>query len=302
MYILKKASILLFSLMVAFSMFTACKGAGNDLPAVTQTDAEAVAGDKVTYTTGTGNPEFKMVYVPGGITFPTGTDDLGTATVTNAYEIGETEVTYELWSAVHTWATSNGYLFANAGTMGDGTGDTVQHPVTTVNWRDSMVWMNALTEYYNVQNSTNFEGVYYTDAGQTTLIKDSSDGSYGSSINPTAGGFDDPYVKADADGFRLLTSNEYELAARYKDDANDDGDIQDTGEYYPGNYASGATADYNNAIATGLVAVYTANSGSSTAVVKSKTANALGLYDMSGNVYDWCFDLSGSNRVKRDGS
>ena len=46
-----------------------------------------------------------MRYVPGGLTTPTGTDDNGTATVSNGYLMGETEVTYELWYAVYTWAT-----------------------------------------------------------------------------------------------------------------------------------------------------------------------------------------------------
>jgi formylglycine-generating enzyme required for sulfatase activity len=271
-----------------------------------------VVADKVTFTTGTG-PEFNMVYVPGGITFPTGTDDLGTpATVINAFEIGETEVTYELWYEVHNWALSNGYTFANPGREGnDGTitdpagaipTSADQEPVTTINWRDSMVWMNALTEYYNAQNGTSLEGVYYSDAGYTTLIKDSSDGIYGSSNNLLGGGFDNPYVKGDANGFCLLTVNEWELAARYIDDANSDNDIRDVDEYYPGDYASGATADSTDVTATGLVAVYVVNSGSSTAVIKSKIANALGIYDMSGNVWEWCFDLSGSERVGHSGS
>ena len=53
----------------------------------------------------------------------------------------------------------------------------------------------------------------------------------------------------------------------------------------------------------GDYAVYSGNSGSSTSTVKgTRTANALGLYDMSGNVWEWCYDLSGSYRVGRGGS
>ena len=232
---------------------------------------------------------FNMVSVSGGLTFPTGLDDAGTATVTNAYQIGETEVTYELWYAVYTWATENGYTFANAGVQGKDGGGTNQHPVTTINLRDSMVWMNALTEYYNAQNGTSLVAVY-TYGG--SIIRDSRDSNANACDNVVAGA---------TNGFRLLTSDEWELAARNINDANSDGDIQDAGEYYPGNYASGATADYNDSGATGLVAVYSANSGS-TAAVKSKNANALSLYDMSGNVWEWVFDLTGSNRLGRGGS
>jgi len=95
-----------------------------------------------------GSISFDMCYVPGK-TFYTGTNDSGSSTVSKAYWIARTEVTYELWDAVYIWATSNGYNFANPGRKGDGEGDTDQHPVTEINWRDAMVWCNALTEYYN---------------------------------------------------------------------------------------------------------------------------------------------------------
>ncbi|MDY6933799.1 MAG: Ig-like domain-containing protein [Spirochaetota bacterium] len=261
------------------------------------------AGDSETLSAG--GVSFNLVYVEGK-SFPTVTNDSGTAEVGDSYWIGETELTYELWDAVHTWATTNGYSFANAGIMGDGTGDTAQHPVTMINWRDSMVWCNALTEYYNEQNGTGFTPVYTDDDTLSgTPIRDSRDSNWAQC---------DAVVPVDnATGFRLLTSNEWELAARYISDFNGDGDIEDSGEFYPGDFASGADADYDDIALsdydgdgdqdeTGDVAWYWDNSGSSTHEVGDKDDNALGIYDMSGNVWEWCFDLSGSDRVGRGGS
>jgi len=275
---------------------------------------------------------FAMSYVPGGHTFPTGADDSSTAAVNDAYWIGETEVTYELWYKVYTWATTGSsgtgagqYTFANPGREGnDGTDGAAptsasQEPVTYVNWRDAMMFCNALTEYYNAQNGTGLEPVYYSDAAYTTPIRTVDD--TGSVTYPDPGGQDDPYVKADADGFRLMTSDEWELAARWRNDSTNTVNGYTDPYYTKGNSASGATTYYNDNTSGGgepgksandLVAVYyyywdgswQSTGVSSTAVVKSKAVNALGLYDMSGNVFDWCFDwyTAGSYRVVRGGS
>ena len=115
-----------------------------------------------------------------------------------------------------------------------------------------------------------------------------------------------------AKGFRLPTSDEWELAARYKGNDSSNGAKEypaDSGSWWtPGSYASGATLDNTNATETGLVSWYSGNSGSSTHIVADETninANALGLYDMSGNVWEWAFDwynTVGSYRVTRGGS
>ncbi len=76
-----------------------------------------------------------------------------------------------------------------------------------------------------------------------------------------------------ANGYRLPTEAEWQFAARGGNSSHN----------Y--DYAGSSTEDN--------VAWYSLNSGSTTHTVGGKTANELGLYDMSGNVCELCWDWYG---------
>lgn len=312
--------ILIIFIATIFTLSCEGVGGGEKRGGYTAGDSETVKIDGV---------NVSMVFVPGGLTCPTGVNDEGTATVENSFWIANTEVTYELWQKVYLWSTSGTggaigegqYTFGNLGIKGnDGAlAKTVQHPVTEINWRDCIIWCNAFSEWYNAKKRTSYNCVYYSDSDYVSPLRTSSNST--SVTSATAGSQDYPYIYAEstgntnmdfcsANGFRLLTSNEFELVARYRDGIN-----WTYGDHVSGDN-SGASYDDGNTLGEMSMSrvvnefafcSYNNGSVSTTAEVKTKKPNSLGVYDMNGNVWEYCFEWSnhpttnGQERVKRGG-
>ncbi len=213
-----------------------------------------------------------MVLVEGG-TLPDESDLAGKSV--QSFYIGRTEVTWLEWKKVKNWAADNGY---DIGNVGEGSGNV--HPVQNVNWYDCVKWCNArselagLTPVYQVKGKVYRSGEY-GDMGSGVVMPISS-----------------------ANGYRLPSQTEWEWAAR--------GGVESRGYKYSGSddlnavawyslNSSGAEVELGSRVSKNLF-------GGGTFPVAQKGRNELDLRDMSGNVWEWCWDSNGPNRHVRGGS
>jgi formylglycine-generating enzyme required for sulfatase activity len=236
-----------------------------------------------------------LIYVPatpaGG--FQRDADPANISTISNGYWMGETEVTQELFEAVMGANPSNF-------TTGVAAGETqAKRPVEQVNWYAAIAFCNKLslkdgkTPVYSVSGITDWAALAYSS------IPTSSNATWNAAA-----------INAGADGYRLPTEMEWMWAAM---GATAGGETVQSAGYakeFAGSTGSNAIGDY---------AWYSVNSSSKTHEVGKKLPNELGLVDMSGNVYEWCWDwnassygtgekndyagaASGASRVRRSGS
>lgn len=178
----------------------------------------------------------------------------------NSLWIMRTEVTFKLYNDIHEWAVGHGYEF-NPGCNGSfyedclpSDRDNGEHPVTNVEWSDAIVFANAISE------KKGLKPVYLDSQG--IPVRDST--RYEVTLDTKA------------NGYRLPTLEEWQIAARGGNLGIRNGSY---GDSFSGSKHSDIVAWFPEFNATYF----------GTSPVKQLKPNALGLYDMSGNVSEWVY-------------
>ena len=230
-----------------------------------------------------------------------------------SFAMNRYETTYALWYLIRTDAEKRGYVFMNPGQEGANgrrgaapTADGLHHPVTMISWYDAVVWCNAFSEFCGLKPCYTYRGAVIRDSNETSYL-DLADCDW------------------TASGWRLPTEAEWEYAARktasgFQDGGLCSGQVDSRGRNDASVPEDAVAWTANNADGTHIVGTAgTPFTDDAPPAPGSGNPNGAGLFDMSGNVLEFCWDwygtyiepppekraigaISGSNRVSRGGS
>lgn len=214
-----------------------------------------------------------MVFAPGGSFQP---GDGGSTVTLSPYYTHSTSVTETQWESVRAWAAGNSYS-----DLPEGDSKALDHPVHSMSWYAAVKWCNARSEMENLTPC------YTVDGGQIYRTGDR----------------DDVVCNWNANGYRLPTQAEWEMAARAGQSTLYPwgNTISHNQANYLAYSADGTTNYYSDDLAyrpdgadnTLFHPTYDYGAEPYTSPVGSFPANGYGLHDLVGNVWQWCWDWEG---------